>query len=53
MDLHTVEFMMLNQLPTADEIQEEQNVLYSVLAVVKIKDWSCSSVTAPKQSLVI
>lgn len=29
---------MLNQLPTADEIQEEQNVLCSVLAVVKIKD---------------
>lgn len=29
---------MLNQLPTADEIQEEQNVLCSVLSVVKIKD---------------
>lgn len=29
---------MLKQLPTADEIQEEQNVLCSVLTVVKIKD---------------
>lgn len=48
-----MEFMMLKQLPTADEIQEEQNVLCSVLAVVKIKDWSCSTVTAQKQSLVI
>lgn len=48
-----MEFMMLKQLPTADEIQEEQNVLCSVLTVVKIKDWSCRTVTAQKQSLVI
>lgn len=48
-----MEFMMLNQLPTADELQEEQNQLCSVLAVMKIKDSSCSTVTASKQSLVI
>lgn len=44
---------MLNQLHAADELQEEQNQLCSALTVVKIMEWSCSTVTASKQSLVI
>lgn len=48
-----MEFMMLNRLPAADELQEKQNKLCSVLAVMKIKDWSWSTVTASKQALVI
>lgn len=48
-----MEFIMLNQLLTADELQEKQNKLSSVLAVTKIKDWSWSTVTASKQSVFI
>lgn len=38
-----MDFIMLNQLPTADELQEEQNQLCSGLSVMEIKDWSCST----------
>lgn len=37
-NLDTMDFMMLNQLPTADELQEEQNQLCSGLSVMEIKD---------------
>lgn len=33
-----MDFMMLNQLPTADELQEGQNQLCSGLSVMEIKD---------------
>lgn len=37
-NLDAMEFMMLNQLSTADELLEGQNQLCSILAVMKIKD---------------
>jgi len=44
MSVNTIGFMMLNQLLTADELQEERNQFCSVSAVIKSKDWSCSTV---------
>lgn len=43
-NLITIGFMMLNQLPTADELQEEWNQFSSVTAVMKSKIWSCATV---------